>query len=102
MALHTALHTNARLGGVIALSAYLPLGSQSKADLNKRTPFFIASGQFDPLVLPLWTKKSKEWILANGYEHIASHEYPMEHSICLEELRDLGAWFNIQLQKVAS
>lgn len=98
MALHTALHTAARLGGVIALSAYLPLAGANKPVLDKKTPFFIGSGQFDPLVLPDWTKQSKDWLLDKGYEYIYAQQYPMEHSICFEEIKELSLWLSKQVK----
>lgn len=98
MALHTALNTSIPLAGVIALSAYIPLASDTKPKLEKSTPFFMAGGQFDPLVIPKWTQQSKEWLIANGYEHIAFHQYPMEHSVCLEEIRDLSMWLKMQVK----
>lgn len=100
MALYTALHFKGTLGGVIALSAYLPLVDQAKPQLDKGTPFFMGSGQFDPLVLPGWTQLSKEWLVANGYERIASYQYPMEHSVCFEEIQDLSLWLKMQVQGV--
>lgn len=100
MALHTGLHTNSRLGGVIALSAYLPLARFSQALLDKSTPFFMGAGTFDPLVKPVWVEQSKEWVAANGYENITFHFYPMEHSICYEEIRDLSVWLCDQIQGV--
>lgn len=98
MAIHTALHSKVRLGGVIALSAYLPLANHTQPFLNKDTPFFIGSGQFDPVVLPIWTRQSKDWLFTNGYHHIDFHLYPMEHSVCLQELNDLGSWLNKQIK----
>lgn len=92
MALHTALHTTERLGGVIALSAYLPLADHSRPRLDKQTPFFIGSGIHDPLVLPKWVEMSKDWLLNNGYTHLTSHHYPMEHSVCMQEIRDISLW----------
>lgn len=100
MALHTALHMTSRLGGVIALSAYLPLATLTRPLLDKSTPFFMGSGQFDPLVLPLWTQESRNWLLANGYENMAFHLYPMEHSICFEEVKDISLWLSAQIQGV--
>ncbi|MFT4059158.1 MAG: alpha/beta hydrolase-fold protein [Legionella sp.] len=94
MALHTALHTHGRLGGVIALSAYLPLADHNRPVLDKRTPFFIGSGTFDPLVLPKWVEMSKDWLLNNGYTHLSNHQYPMEHSVCMEEIRDISLWLS--------
>lgn len=99
MALHTALHTESALGGVIALSAYLPLASLNPAVLDKRTPFFMGSGQFDPLVLPDWSMKSKEWLIAKGYMDISYNLYPMEHSICYQEIQDISDWLNVQVKE---
>lgn len=101
MALHTALNYKARLGGVIALSAYLPMAGTTQPLLENFTPFFIAAGQFDPLVLPAWTQQSKEWLLAHGYDHIESHTYPMEHAVCYEELKDLSRWLVTRVQGAA-
>jgi len=98
MALYTALHTAEQLAGVVALSAYLPLAAQTKPLLEKNTPFFMGSGQFDPLVLPKWTTMTKEWLLANGYNQLTNFLYPMEHSVCFEEIRDLGFWLSQQVQ----
>lgn len=101
MALHTALHIQDSLAGVIALSAYLPLATFTKPKLDKSTPFFMGSGQFDPLVLPTWSALSKEWLVTNGYQNIAFHSYPMEHSICYEEIKDLSLWISQQIKGVA-
>lgn len=98
MALHTALHYKARLGGVIALSAYLPLARQTTPLLDSATPFFMGCGQFDPLVLPMWTRQSKAWLTERGYEYVDFHTYPMEHSICYDELKDISLWLIKQLQ----
>lgn len=92
MALHTALHIPAQLAGVIALSAYLPLAAHNRPKIDKSTPFFIGSGQFDPLVAPQWTELSKDWLLNKGYKNISYYQYPMEHSVCYEEIKDLSFW----------
>ena len=101
MALHTALHTTARLGGVIALSSYLPLAAHNRPKLDKNTPFFMGSGQFDPLVLPQWTELTKDWLLNQGYQDVSYFKYPMEHSICFEEIKDLSFWLRHHVQGVA-
>lgn len=100
MAIHTALQTQGRLGGIISLSGYLPLAEHTNPTLDIKTPFFIGAGQFDPLVLPKWTQKSRDWLLDKGYEYLSYHEYPMEHSICFEEIKDLGFWLSTQIQGV--
>ena len=100
MALHTGLNYSATLGGVIALSAYIPLASSCKIALSKDTPMFLASGIYDQIVLPLWTKKSVEMLQVNGFENISSHEYPMEHNICADEVKDIAHWLNMQVSLI--
>lgn len=98
MAIHTALNTAEQLGGVIALSGYLPLATETKPVLNKATPLFIGGGQFDPLVLPKWTQATRDWLLSHGYAQIAYHQYPMEHSVCFQEIKDISLWLNRQIR----
>ncbi|KTD75479.1 alpha/beta hydrolase [Legionella waltersii] len=98
MALHTALNYEGSLGGIIALSAYIPLANHIIPSLDGSTPIFMGAGQYDPLVLPKWTQQSKNWLLSQGFKEISYHEYPMEHSVCFEELKDLGLWLNQQIQ----
>lgn len=100
MALYTALHMSEPLGGVIALSGYLPLASQCKSELPKNTPIFIAGGQYDPIVLPLWVKQTAEWLAGVGYTELTEHYYLMEHSICMEEIKDLSSWLRAQVKGV--
>jgi len=100
MALHSALNTDAQLGGVIALSAYLPLAGQTTPSLAKNTPFFLGSGLFDPLVLPIWSQESRDWLLTKGYEDVSYHQYPMEHSICFKETQDISVWLSEHVQGV--
>ncbi|CAM2820700.1 alpha/beta hydrolase [Legionella worsleiensis] len=102
MALHTSLHSEHALGGVIALSAYLPLAGENHPRLDKGTAFFIGYGQFDPLVLPAWSEQSRDWLLNRGYADVSCHQYPMEHSICYEEIKDLSLWLTKQVQGAVS
>jgi len=95
MALFTSLHAMPTLGGVIALSAYLPLASTCEVKLNSKTPVFIGSGRFDPMVLPSWTAQSVTWLKNKCFEHITVHDYPMEHSVCIEEIRDIAVWLEM-------
>lgn len=98
MALYTALNNSLPLAGVITLSAYLPLAAESKADLPRATPMFIASGLYDPIVLPAWTHLSTQWLASAGYEQITFSSYPMEHSICAAEINDLSRWLITQVK----
>lgn len=95
MALFTSVHGLPTLGGVIALSAYLPLASTCEVKLNRKTPVFIASGRSDPVVLPAWTAQSVTWLKNQGFEHMTVHDYPMEHAVCLEEMQDIAVWLEM-------
>lgn len=97
MAYHTALKTDNALGGVIALSGYISLADQLHPVLPKTTPFFMGSGQFDPLVLPKWAVLSREWLLKNNYTNLTEHQYPMEHSVCMQEIKDISLWLNLHI-----
>ena len=100
MALHTALNAPEKLGGIIALSGCLPTINPDAPKLDKQTPIFIGYGQFDPIVLPLWVEISKDWLVKNGYSDLSIHEYPIEHSISMNEIQDLSLWINKQIAGV--
>ena len=100
MALYTGLHLPMPLAGIIALSSYLPLAASCDVKLDKQTPFFIAGGKSDPMVLPLWTKLSVDYLRSKGFQQITCHEYAMEHSVCKEEVLDLTRWLNVQVEKI--
>ncbi|KTD45665.1 phospholipase/carboxylesterase [Legionella rubrilucens] len=92
MALHTALRMTRPLAGVISLSAYLPLAKECEPQLPGTTPLFLAYGTYDPIVWPLWTKETIKWLDQKGFSAISAHEYPMEHSVCANEIVDLSQW----------
>lgn len=97
MALYTSLEMQRPLAGVVALSAYLPLATTCKMSLDNHTPIFAAAGLYDQVVLPAWTKQSIDTLQQQGFQQITWHEYPMEHSICVQEINDLALWFNTQI-----
>jgi len=92
MSLFTGLTYEQKLGGIISLSGYLPLVSSIKKINYQSTPIFIGLGEHDQIVLPEWTKASYNWLIKNNFNNINIHKYPMEHSICIEEIRDLCNW----------
>ena len=99
MALLIGLRTEQNLGGVLALSAYLPLQNEAVNHQNKQLPIFMAMGTEDLVVLPQWTKLSYEFIKSQGFTQIVWKEYTMEHTICYEEVRDIAQWLHMQIQR---
>lgn len=102
MALFTGLQMQEPLAGIITLSAYLPLPARCKVAIPHQTPIFAAGGQYDPIVLPAWTKQSMDFLKAYGFQNITWHQYPMEHAICAQEVEDMANWLNTQVTSFGS
>jgi phospholipase/carboxylesterase len=94
MALMTALRYPERLAGAVGLSGYLPLAATTAAErsaANAGLPIFMAHGTQDPIVIHERGTASRDALRALGHE-IEWHDYPMPHSVCMEEIEDLNAW----------
>ena len=92
IAVNTALTTGRKLGGLMALSTYLPIPDEVERSTSHRDlPVFMGHGTFDPMVLHAWGKASAERLAGAGFP-VEWHEYPMAHAVCPEEIRDIGQW----------
>lgn len=94
VALQTGLRYPEQLAGVMALSTYLPLAesfTQEATPANARTPVFMAHGTQDPVVPYAMGTASRARLLQSAYA-VDWHEYPMPHSVCLEEINDIARW----------
>jgi len=97
--LQTGLRHAEKLGGILALSTYLPLAEtlvDEASAQSKNTPIFMAHGRHDPIVPYHLGKISAEKLGALGYQ-LEWHEYPMQHSVCMEEVGDIAAWLTQRL-----
>lgn len=101
MVLYIGLRFPHQLAGIIALSGYLPLAlslNLEKHSANQSTPIFMAHGTFDPVVA-LDRAQASHSLLANlGYQ-VDWNEYPMEHSVNHEELKDISRFLQEVLPK---
>lgn len=87
------------LAGIIALSTYLPvrdLVTQEAADANRQIPIFAAHGTEDDIVSVDLGLRALEYLQQNGYA-CQWQDYPMPHSVCIEEIQDIGAWLNSKI-----
>ena len=94
IALQTGLRYPETIAGVMALSTYLPLADslpREAAPANARTPVFMAHGLFDPVVPLAMGAGSMTLLTGLGYS-LEWHQYPMPHSVCPQEIQDIGAW----------
>lgn len=94
IALHGGLRYSQRLAGVMGLSCYLPLPTEiaeGLAPANARTPMFMAHGTQDPVIPVAAGEQSRNYLQNLGYD-LEWHTYPIPHSVCLEEIEDVGSW----------
>jgi phospholipase/carboxylesterase len=94
IALQTGLRYPETLAGVMALSCYLPCSDSFAAEAsaaNAKTPLMIAHGSEDPVVPYAMGKSTCDLLVKSGYA-VEWYEYPMQHSVCLKEVHDIGAW----------
>jgi len=94
IALHTGLRHAERLAGIMALSSYVPLSETLPAEAtaaNRDVPVFMAHGTYDPIIPLGKAEESRELLVSLGYR-VEWREYGMPHSVCPEELADIGAW----------
>ena len=94
MALHTGLRHPERLAGIMALSCSLPLADTLAADAapaNRDVPIFFAHGIHDPLIPMTRARFAHDTLVKLGWG-VEWHEYPMPHSVCMEEVADISKW----------
>ena len=94
IALHTGLRHPERIAGVMALSTYVPVGEKllpEASAANRDVPIFMAHGSDDPIIPLGRAEQSRGLLQSLGYP-VEWREYRMPHSVCPEELADIGAW----------
>jgi phospholipase/carboxylesterase len=94
IAIHTGLRYPQPLGGIIALSTYLPLAdsvADEKHAANHQIPIFMAHGSDDMVILLIHAQRSRDILMQLGHE-VEWHEYAMPHSVCPEEIEAIGGW----------
>lgn len=95
IALHCGCRYPRQLGGILALSTYLPLMdklSDEISDYAVSTPVFMAHGTQDDVVAYEYGKLSQGCLLEHQVD-VAWHEYAMGHSVCMEEIMHIRQWF---------
>jgi phospholipase/carboxylesterase len=83
-----------RLAGLTGLSGYLPLADTTAGERNSAngdTPVFLAHGRSDAMVPIARGMAARDALVALGHE-VQWEDYPMEHSVCIEEVTALNRW----------
>ena len=92
--LHTGLLYPKQLAGILAMSMHLP-GINNLADklspANRKIPIMMAHGQMDPVIPVARAIETRQQLTRMGYE-AGWHEYPMQHTVCLDEIQEIRSW----------
>jgi phospholipase/carboxylesterase len=94
MALYSGLRCEQRLAGIMGLSAYLLAPEKLAAEknaANQQTPVLLAHGTQDAVLSFNLGEQSRVALSAAGYA-VEWHSYPMEHSLCAEEVAHIAAF----------
>jgi phospholipase/carboxylesterase len=94
MTIQTGLRYREQLAGLLCLSGYAPLAAtlaDERADASLATPIFMAHGRQDPVVPFARAEQSRDALAALGC-NIEWHAYPMQHTLCAQEIDDISAW----------
>lgn len=93
VAFETALAFPQKLAGLLALSTYFATkDSILFPPANKNLPIAIHHGEYDPIVPFRLATDSSELLAAKGYP-VELKNYPMEHSVCRQQIADIRQWF---------
>jgi phospholipase/carboxylesterase len=82
------------LAGIMGLSCYLLLAGRfasERGTANQTTPIFLAHGLQDPIIAPQLGEQARTVLEAAGYP-VEWHSYTMPHSLCPQEVADIGQW----------
>jgi phospholipase/carboxylesterase len=99
VALYAGLRSAERLGGLLALSTYLPFPATlaaEKSPANLDVPILMCHGRMDPIVPISMGHEARDALAVQGYA-VEWHEYPMQHEVCAAELVVIGRWLQARL-----
>jgi len=89
--LGAGLRYGQRLAGLVGMSGYLPIAGTTAAErhaANATTPVLLAHGTRDPVVAAARGQSAREALAALG-NPVQWYDYPMEHSVCMEEVQEV-------------
>lgn len=98
IALYAGLRTEHAIGGILALSTYLPLQAEvlpAIGEHQRGIPVFMAHGIADEVVQLRYGEQSRAALEASGIA-LEWHTYPIAHSVSAEEVGDIAVWLKRQ------
>lgn len=98
LSLYAGLQLEAQLGGVIAMSGYMPKPEAWRAGLTaqgRATPVLQCHGDLDPMVKLAWAEAAQQLMQEEGVSQLEFKVYKgMPHSATQEELQDVLVWLS--------
>ena len=84
------------------MSCYLPFPetlAAEKSAANSDVPILLCHGRSDPVVPIAMGIEARKELKAHGYAP-EWRDYPMQHSVCMEEIADVARWLRQRLAVV--
>jgi phospholipase/carboxylesterase len=80
------------LAGIMALSTYFATAASIQIDpVQNSIPIFVCHGSMDPVVPEILGQKCVATLEERGFA-VQYKTYPMEHSLCPEQVGDIAKW----------
>lgn len=98
IALYEGLTGKHQLGGILALSTYLPIQETVLPLITEErltVPVLMAHGQYDDVIQIQHALQSRDVMLAHNIA-LEWHDYPMAHSVSGEEVAEVSNWLKRQ------
>lgn len=99
VAYQAALRHPQPLAGLLTLSTYMAM-PVTPSNANASLPVMICHGSMDPMVPEQLGQRAAATLTELGYSP-QYKSYPMEHMVCLEQIRDIGKWLTERLRPEA-
>lgn len=99
VAYQAALRHPQPLAGLLTLSTYMAM-PVTPSNANASLPVMICHGSMDPMVPEQLGQRAAATLTELGYTP-QYKSYPMEHMVCLEQIRDIGKWLTERLKPEA-
>lgn len=94
MVVYTGIRVHKKLAGIIGVSGYTPLldrALEEHSSASLETPIFLAHGLNDVIISPENAQNSRVFLERLGYK-VQWHTYPIQHSICTQEINDISTF----------
>jgi len=98
IALYAGLTGKHKLGGILALSTYMPIQDVAIPLITEdrlSVPIFMAHGEADDVIQIRYAEQSRDALQAHNI-NLEWHSYAIAHSVSADEVVDVSTWFKRQ------